>query len=334
MSSILMLATCGMLAAMDTPIATIIFDRKGGDYSDIPSMLGPHWLHLSIYEGLRIGLNGPEGMPPNAWINTISSLFCARAGLISSSVTFANIIRWTLAQMNPAPCEELLWPDLNLILEIAKSRYGGLFASKTDYLRSLIQVLEGIVQASGDLFRTFGGLDMERDVISKGKSVVIEMPNLYPAWLRQFLVDMIISLVLLGRIHRHHRTNTTEVLFIIDEADPDVSRKSEACFPDGLSTTSQLLKTGREFGLSSCVSVSLLGQVSRFVLGNVQYHLIFNMSDQECVVEAQRTLLLPAGGGLMLPGLNPGECLFRESQGPWPHAILCEVDDVPPSRGV
>ena len=74
--------------------------------------------------------------------------------------------RWSpKTAMNPTPSEHLLWPDLNLILEVCQASPPSLWASKAEYIRSLIQPLEGAVRASGDLLRTFCGLDMERHLI-------------------------------------------------------------------------------------------------------------------------------------------------------------------------
>jgi len=328
----LIIETATLRGVSGKPISIVIFDRKGGDYADLPHMLGPDWLHLSANDGLRLGLNGPEGTPPNVWANIVSTLFCARAGLIMAWVSLANMIRFLLAAMNPRPQGELLWPDPQTLLDLATSTPLTSFAAKPDYGKSLIQALEGAVQASGDLFRSFSGLEVERHIIAPGKSVVIEMANLSPPWLRQFFVDLVIAQILFGRIHRHQRTDTTEVLIVLDEADQDVSRKSEAAFPDGLSPLGALLKQGREFGLACSLGLSVLGNASRFILSNAQYHMIFNLSDAESVVEAKRTLLLPPGAEQQLPSLKPGEAFFREAQGAWHHPMWVKVDPVEPCR--
>jgi len=174
-------------------------------------------------------------------------------------------------------------------------------------------------------------LDLERDVIEQHRSVVISMPNLWPSWLRQFMTDLLVYQVLLGRIHRAQRTDRCDVLFVIDEADADVSRKAEAAFPDGMSPISQCMRMGREFGIGVCLGLGSLGPVSRHVLSAADYHFIFKLTDAESIAEAARTLLLPPDAEAILPGLEPGECLVRQA-GRWAHAMLGRINAVLPCR--
>lgn len=316
-------------------ISQIVLDKKGGDYADLPARLGGYWLHLSVHDGMRIGLNPPAGIPADVWINAICTSFAARAGLKAAWTCLANMCRWLVGVLNPQPDEgNLLFPDFQLLLDVANYGPLSLWASKPDYGKSLVQTLEAITQASGRLFCTFNGLDFERDIISHGKSVVIDMANLSPPWVRQFFVDLILSQILLARIHRQMRVDGTEVVLILDEADADVSRQADAAFPDGASPIGLCLSLGREFGLMAVIGLRVLGFVSRYVLNSVQNHFVFNLSDQESVIEATKTLLLPRGGENMLPALKPGQVLFRQSQTGWSHTMLGKVDNVPSNRTV
>ena len=314
-------------------ISVICIDRKGEDYGDLPDMLGEDWLHLSVHDGMRLGLKAPLGVPANVWTNIVATLFAACVGLISSWVTFANVIRWLLTAMNESPTDVLLWPDWQLILDVLSWAPQTLWSEKSEYSHSLKQYLRGIVQASGDLFRTFSGIDFEQDIISNGKSVVIDMANLFPTWLRVFVVYLIVAQILFGRIHRHQRTDTTEVLLVLDEADQDVSRKLEEAFGDGLSPIALLPKQGRGFGIALCLGLSRLDHASPFVLSNVQYHIVGNTSDSRSVLEAKRTLMLPPGAEAQLPALQPGEAILREAQGAWSHPMWVKIDYVPPCPG-
>ena len=38
------------------PISTIFFDRKGGDDVDLPAQMSDTWLHVSVCDSGRIGL--------------------------------------------------------------------------------------------------------------------------------------------------------------------------------------------------------------------------------------------------------------------------------------
>jgi hypothetical protein len=306
----------------------IVFDRKSDDYADLPSELG--WLHFCIYNFLRLGLDA-DGIPTDVWINLLATIFCARAGLKAAWVTFANVLRWLVTALNPDPSGFLLWPDLQLILDVLKAAPDTLFSSKREYTWSLLQQLEGITQASGELFRAFRGFQAERDIIAPGQSAVISMPNMFPSWARQFFVDIILAQILYSRMHRSHRVDGTEVLIVIEEADPDISTEAEEMFQDRMCPVSDSFKKGREFGVSICVSISSPRSASRFVLSNATDQFMFRMTDADSAYEAARTLMLPPKGELRLNSLGQGECLARQA-GAWPHAMALKVDYMPPCR--
>jgi len=322
----------GMRNAEGKRISMIVTDPKGGVFSDARRLMGDHWLHYSKDGPPLFSLAAPKGVLPNVWINLIATIFAARASLRSAATTLASIVRWLLALLNPKPSERLLWPDLQLVLDVCYASPPSLWASKPEYQASLIQVLEGFVQGTGALFQTFSGLDLERDIIQGGKSVVFDIPALYPPWIRGFIFDLLISQVLFSRIARHRLVDTTECVFVMDEADQDASESSQAAFPDQMSPLSLLLKQGRELGIACILAATEIRDISTLVLCNLQYYICHNMSDELSLLQAKRTLLLPPGAEVMFPGLKPGEAIFRESQGSWPHAMLVKVDYMPPNR--
>ncbi|MBU0717631.1 MAG: DUF87 domain-containing protein, partial [Planctomycetes bacterium] len=103
----------------DRPIIVIILDRKL-DYADLPEIFGPGWVHYDAHGALRIGLQTPLGVPPDVWIGQLATIFCARSGLIASWATMVNMIRWAIAVMNPKPDDRLLFPDFQLLLDLAE----------------------------------------------------------------------------------------------------------------------------------------------------------------------------------------------------------------------
>jgi len=313
----------------DKTKSVITFDRKANDYADLAKPFG--WLHYNVPDTLRLSLEAPPGVPPNEWINIVSTLFCSRTNLKAGWVTVANALRWLLAVLNPNPTDHLIWPDLNMLLDVLNTSPDTLFATKAEYSRAARQPLEGIKHSSGNVFRASRGFQIERDVVSKGKSAVISMPNMFPSWTRQFFTDVILAQLLYGRTYRSHRVDSTEVLAIIDEADSDISTEAEEMFSDRMCPISSGYKTGREFGLSFCVIVSSLRSASRFVLSNATNYYIFRLNDAESIIEASRTLMLPPMGELSLNSLQPGECLVKQI-GPWPHAMIGKIDYMPPCR--
>ena len=311
-------------------ITLIVIDPKQ-DFSDLRAKLGSDWLYFSVHDNLRLGLDAPPDVPPGIWINQITTWLAARLGLIISRTTLAKIVHWALAILNPNPKEEpLTWPSLKLILEIVLKAGLLSFSSKADYSKTLIQLLEGVLQDSGSLLDCANGFQI-REIIQSGKNCVIDVSNL-PDYLLHYLLDCLIGQELVSRLHNRHKTDRTEIMYLLDEGDLAVHPDSERAFHPSLSPLSAMARLGRELGMQSTIGISALQNVAPHLLSSACYRMIFNLSDAESVITARRALLLEPGAELMLTALKPGECLFRESQGPWPHTVWCQVDYIPPGR--
>jgi len=138
-------------------ISIIVLDRKG-DYCDLK---GPHWVHLSVHDGLRLGLN-PPGIPSSIWIPNLCTMFAARAGLIKAWACLARMLEWLVAVLNPQAKEPILFPDFQMILDLAKRAPMTLWSAKPIYEQSLVQSLEAFTYAGKSLFQAFNALDIER----------------------------------------------------------------------------------------------------------------------------------------------------------------------------
>lgn len=312
-------------------ITIVILDPKQ-DYTDLRDKLGEEWFIFSVHDNLKLGINGPPEVPPAIWINPLSTSLAARLGLVISRTCFANMIRWLLPILNPEPPNrELIWPSLGLLLEIAQSTPLSCFSSKADYGKTLIQLLEGLIMDGSDLFDCSNGFMLQRDVIQARKNCVIDISNL-PDYLRHFIADLLIGRVLVSRLHNRYKTDRTDTIFCIDEADLLVSSKTEEAFGGGLSMISLLARLGRELGLQATVGISSLQNTAPHFLSSACYTMVYNVSDTNSVIAGRRALLLPPGAEHMLTALRPGQCLFRESQGPWPHTMWGQLDYIPPAR--
>ena len=315
-------------------ISMIAFELlKRGDYADLKRRLGEPWMHFSIDGPLRIGLNGPPGLPCQRWINLISTLYASRAGLVNARITLSFLISTLVAAMNSTPVGPLLFPDWEAIYTAARFLPWKLVAWKEPYLYSLLSTLKDVIQASGELFCTFSGLDLERDIVQHRKCAVIDLANLAPPWLKYFVVDLLVAQLLLGRIERSHRTDTTEVMLFMDEGHELLSRHLDEQFAEGASIETRFLQTAREYGLAGVVGVQVPGKLSPLARVNFQYEIVGSFPDSDSAREAQRTLnLLHPEASQQFVALRPGQMIFRESQGSWPHAMLVDVDYVASNR--
>ncbi len=253
--------------------------------------------------------------------------------MISAWTVFAKLIWWALTVLNPDPEQPSRWPSLRLVLEILRASKRQMWGAKSGYEETLIGVLDAIVQAT-DVLECFGGLDLHRDIITPKKHLLLEMPNVAPAWVRQFITDLLLAQLLYGCIHRHEKVFRTVAMVILDEADQDATAISDRQFPDGMSPLSQLLRMGREYGLMAVVGLSRLNHASPYVLTEPLYTLVFTQSDAASIQAARNTLCLPPSPqtDAMFPSLEPGFCIAREAQGPWPRPMLVKIAPMPPGR--
>ncbi len=311
-------------------LSIIVDDAKGGDFADVPRAMGSHWRYFSVHQGLRIGTNGPCNVPPNIWINHLSTNLAARAGLKASAICIANMMRFAVAAMNPLPTKELLWPSFKVLLDIALKAPLTLFAHKPDYAKSLTQVLEGL--ASQELFDTLNGLDLDRDIVGPGLSAVIDTCGMSPPWMRLLMTDILLDQTLLGRQLAYRRTDNIDTIFVADEADVLVERQAEDSFPDGaMSPISTMLKQSREAGMAIILGCTSPELIAPQVLANVKNLFFFKVENPASTYAARLSMFLRPGAEEVFLGLEPGQCLLRTANG-WPHAVMGRFDALPPSR--
>lgn len=91
-------------------------------------------------------------------------------------------------------------------------------------------------------------------------------------------------------------------------------------------------RKGRSSGISLVLGLNALGPISRTVVADVNYLFIGRIEDEKGLQEAANTLVLPRMATGILPGLRPGEFLFRGPK--WPDAALARVyaNVLPPLR--
>lgn len=315
----------------DRFIRLVIFDRKGGDFADCKQLFSDQCLHLSVHEGLRIGLNAPSSVPVRAWVNTLANVIAARGNLIAAETTLAGMIEFLVAAMNPNSGQALLWPSFKMLLELAQTAPLDAFASKAEYGKSLVQSLEGTVRGGGQLLDTFSGFDVEQHALAQKKHVVFDMVGFDPPSLRALITDIVVLQLLLGRQFAYRRQTFVDTFVLVDEADADVDRKASAAFRDGLSTLDRLAKQGRENGVACWLSVAELTVLSRLTAASTNHHFAFAPADGVARNAAAAALDLRGGADSILPALRPGECVYRHAGG-WPGAVLAKIEEVAPSR--
>lgn len=318
-------AVCDLAKQRNRPIPMLVFDSKAREYGGMRRLLGGAWKHYSVHVGSWLGFNAPAGVPSQVWINHISTLFAAAAGVNFGTSVLAEAMTTALQSTGR-------WPTLRTLINTI-NRNPKRFSKKEAYAQTVGHQGSAAVLASEGLFDTNQGIDADL-LISAGESAVFDIGNIQPPFLRMFIVWLIVAQVLVARMHRGHRVDGTECLIVVDEADQIVSEQMEARFPDGISPLGVLAQHGRELGVSGIIGLHALGNASRAILTNATCHFMFNFSDAQSIQEASRTLLVPRGAEQIFPALRPGECVCRLAQTSWPMPFLGTARFIAPDRSI
>jgi|GEM_PF-1167414 len=304
-------------------VSFVVLDQKGGDFADLPEQLGNDWLSLSIGKGLQIGFNGPATVPTDHWSYFVAEAFCARFGLQFSFTTLLRLFKWLLPVLaQTLGTTKVLYPDAQLLLDILYPTPYATFSAKPQYLQSLIQILEQFVFGSFGATATFRGWDVVGDLIERGQSCVIDLSPLRPE-VKRFIVDLIVGAIYLDRLMRGYKTDQTDVILVIDEADELISQAhSDAVFPGGSSPITLVGKQGRELGIEINLSASRIADASELLMSNVHTPIVFNQASAACRRTAARTLMLEPKAEGILSALLPGQAVLRMPATGWPHAFL------------
>ena len=326
----LIMALSTLFAQLGKLAIILVLDLKG-DFVDIPDRLGrKRWRHFSVHDGFRIGLNPPVGFRnQTSWINQITRIIAAHCGLIFSASSLAAILRFALPHLNNPPTNIWNWPRLALVLDILRRSPYDLFATRRQYKDALEQRLEYVVENSGSLFDTAHGFDVVEDLIVPGRCAVIDMTTLSPT-LVHIVVDIICSQILFWRMYERV-TEGPLFCLVIDEADTLCSYRTAALYPEHYTSLGETTKKGRQFKIVTVLAMTYTGDCSQFITSNTTYHVSYNQSDPASAQEASRIHNL-GDGSRLLGSFQPGECIFKESQGSCSYPMLIRTHFEEPSQ--
>ena len=247
----------------DRMTVLIIIDPKS-DYLDMKDILKGMVRIFSWEQGLRLGLNGPADVPPSVWIGQLTISLAARLGLIVSRTYLAAIMARLLVALNTGLGEndlddasvarDLIWPPLKMVLEVARRKdILQIFASKADYGKTLIQMLEGLIYDSGHLFDCCNGLDLN-SLIREKCHCVFNVSNAQP-YITHLITDLLINQVMVRKLYLNYKCDHTDEIFVLEESDLLIDA-DVASFGGSLSPLDKLHRLGRELGVMSICSIS------------------------------------------------------------------------------
>ena len=239
-------------------LRSILIINLKGDFLHVPDELGRHrWKMYSIHNDFRIGFNPPWACKdPTAWLNQVTKLICAEAGLLFSESCLNRTMRCLLECLNPKGGDLIRWPTPLQILDLLDNTSDTAFARKSQYAMSLKQQLDFIIANSGSTFDAVqGGFNVFDHLVRPGHCAVLDLSNTHPK-IVAIIVNLIASQLLHLTLSHRVTVDTTSFVYILDEADDLVSDEAGNRYPEGHNILGTLLKAGREEGIQVILSVN------------------------------------------------------------------------------
>lgn len=310
-------------------VPMVVIDPKG-DYPDLSSLPGSPFELFDAARNLRLSGGPSSAVPPNVWIAACAASFASSFNLIAGRVPLQKALSWATAELQSHCGRTDVWPSWQLVKDIFDASPPECWTDKREYWASLQTALDDLIRSSDRLFDCFKGADVH-ETTRGGRSAVILLNQLQSPATRQFVVDVILLQILLGRICAGLKDSRTQLILVIDEADPFISRSQEER-NRGMSPVSQALKMLREFGVTIVLSAAVTETIAPQVLANCSHLYVLNQGSNNAL-EATKALNLPHTGVHHVTSLRPGECIFTQRLGPWPHAVKGTFHRVEPYRG-
>lgn len=242
--------------ALAAKVGLLVVDQKR-DFTDFPTLLDAPCARFSTDAAIWFGLQAPAGVSDRDWAMVLAVILAARCGLKHATTSIARMLVWLVDHLNCGRAGARWWPDFQLLCDVAVAAPPGMFASKDDYERSAVQVLDGLAHALGPFARTFRGIDIEEDFLSKNISVVVDLSTLAPP-ARWVVIDVLLCQLLIGRLARDQKTDRADLCVIVDESDELVDDTANVNFPGGQSPLLRILRQGREFGIMAALGINAI----------------------------------------------------------------------------
>jgi hypothetical protein len=315
--------------AASFPIPQLFFALKR-DYVDMAQLLSVPCVRVANGGSPWFGLQAPAGVADRDWAMVIALILAARCGLKHATTSIARMLTWLVERLNAGWAGERLWPDLQLLCDVAVAAPPALFAAKEEYERSSIQVLDGLAHTLGPWARTFQGIDLERDCVARGISIVVDLSTLEPPaqWV---VIDVLLSQLLIGPLARNEKCDRAKNVAHLDESDLLVTDLANATFPGEQSPLMRILRQGREFGIMMALGINDLAKTSESILNNIQNLVVLKHNAPATITKAARALMLHPQATGILKSLDRGDAVVRVAG--WPEPVLGHVTYVAPHRG-
>ena len=312
----------------DTHNLRILYIDPKGDATAFP-MYGSEWVVLND-QNLRIGLNNPVDVFSHKWNDVVGSILAARCGMKLAKSCFVGILNFLVGVLNKDHgSEPLLYPSIAEVLEAVKVKpIADFFSSRADYIKTLIQVLHGILNESNKIFSCRRGLDIN-NLFAQGKNVIFNTMQMGQST-AMIVVDLILQQLLQPRLINRTNPSRPYVLIIIDEADTLLDPgKTDEQFPHSMTPLQLILRLGRELRLIVCVGISSLLKLNYHITANMTYFFNLRTTDPKSLYCSMQTLQLKKGCENLLSGLANGQAVFKQALPSWHRPFLVQINYIP-----
>jgi hypothetical protein len=217
-------------------------------------------------------------------------------------------------------------------LDVLTNSPADCWGEKIDYIRTLVQQLSALLIDASGLLDADRGFEINQDIIAKGKHCIIDIADFGPPYLRYLIYELVMTQLTSYPINNHLKTDRTRYCVGCEEADFVVSLEAQEAYGDSLSPDASSARLLREYGVELVIAASAPQRIDPYLVTSMDYVIAHCCVDPESIRYIQRMLMLESGCERLLPALQPGQCIYRDTQSRFPYPILGQIDLIEPDH--
>ena len=294
------------LQCMKKGIPVWFFDKDKQDYRHL-KRFEPDLLILDAVENLPQNfLMPPTGVSPKHWLAAFVQTFCKVNSLLDGSESLLlKVLKELYQEHGVFSGKAASYPTiLDLYYKVRGLRFKRTEYRFASFQSSIMNRLEALIALHGEMFQYSRGLPVEE---LARRSVVFEVKGLTER-MGRFVLNMILQSLFLHKIAVGERSNTIQLLVIIDEAKwlaPPVYNDLTSFSP-----LSYVLAQVREVGLG-LILADQSAELDKAVFVNTLAKICFRLGSGEDMEKIRKNFSLTNEQADFINKLKTGECIVR-----------------------
>lgn len=255
-------------------------------------------------------LKGPEGYPPQKWLNDFCDFFTdVFSGLIIVKSVLFDLVNELYVQFGVYESSNV-YPNFIDLVNLAESKRYPKF-QKRDYvldsLKSRLGIIKGVMGRILNCSKGFLNDLLFKNVIFEMSGLNYDLQNLIVQWFSFYQYAYRISHGIRGTANDDYQT-----VIIVDEAKRIFDRSRDSTLEGSISPFAYLISMTREFQMSFVLATQEYHRLSSSLKSSAYTTIAFNSQNYEDLVSVSKSIGLPKERISDLQGFNIGEAFIKK----------------------